>query len=226
MKSLIFDFDGLILDTETVIFQAWNEIYAPYGRPLALADWASCIGTSHHAFDVYGDLEKLARKPLDRETIRKKHQDRYQELLKGMKPRPGVLDYLSDALQRGLSLAVASSSHRDWVEGHLSRLQLNDFFQVIRTADDVKQVKPHPELYLSALEGLGESVRETIAFEDSPNGIRAARAAGLYCVAVPNSITIQLDLSHADHRLESMADLSLEGLLERVEKIRAKAESL
>jgi HAD superfamily hydrolase (TIGR01509 family) len=226
MKSLIFDFDGLILDTETVIFQAWNEIYTSYGRPLALSDWASCIGTSHHAFDVYGDLEKLAGKPLDREVTRKRHQNRYQDLLKGMKPRPGVWEYLSEARQKGLSLAVASSSHRDWVEGHLNRLQLKDFFQVIRTADDVQQVKPHPELYLSALEGLGEGAQETIAFEDSPNGIRAARAAGLYCVAVPNSITIQLDLSHADHRLESMSDLSLGELLEEVEKIRAKAESL
>lgn len=226
MKSLIFDFDGLILDTETVIFQAWNEIYVSYGRPLALSDWASCIGTSHHAFDVYGDLEKLAGTPLDREVIQKRHQDRYQELLKGMKPRPGVLDYLSEARRMGLSLAVASSSHRDWVEGHLNRLQLKGYFQVIRTADDVKQVKPHPELYLSALEGLGESAQETIAFEDSPNGIKAAQAAGLYCVAVPNSITIQLDLTHADHRLKSMDALPLGELLERVEEIRATAESL
>jgi HAD superfamily hydrolase (TIGR01509 family) len=163
---------------------------------------------------------------MDRKEIQKRHQNRYQELLKGMKPRPGVLDYLSEARRLGLSLAVASSSHRDWVEGHLNRLQLRDSFQVIRTADDVQQVKPHPELYLSALEGLGESARETIAFEDSPNGIRAAQAAGLYCVAVPNSITIQLDLTHADHRLESMADLSLGELLQRVEETRAKAESL
>jgi HAD superfamily hydrolase (TIGR01509 family) len=226
MKSLIFDFDGLILDTETVIFQAWTEIYATHGGRLALSDWASCIGTSHHAFDVYADLEKWTGMPLDRKEIQKRHQNRYQELLKGMKPRPGVLDYLSEARRLGLSLAVASSSHRDWVEGHLNRLQLRDSFQVIRTADDVQQVKPHPELYLSALEGLGESARETIAFEDSPNGIRAAQAAGLYCVAVPNSITIQLDLTHADHRLESMADLSLGELLQRVEETRAKAESL
>jgi HAD superfamily hydrolase (TIGR01509 family) len=221
MKSLIFDFDGLILDTETVIFQAWEEIYASYGGKLSLGDWASCIGTSHHAFDVYADLEKKAGKLLPREEIKNRHQSRYQELLRDMKPRKGVLDYLKESNRLGLSLAVASSSHRDWVEGHLERLQLRDYFRVIRTADDVKQVKPHPELYLSALEALGEKPDEALAFEDSPNGIRAAQAAELFCVAVPNSVTIRLDLAHADHRIESMADLPLGELLERVENVKA-----
>jgi len=223
MKSLIFDFDGLILDTETVIFQAWEEIYATYDGKLSLADWASCIGTSHHAFDVYADLENKASRSLPREEIKQRHQNRYQELLKDMTPRSGVVDYLNEARHRGLALAVASSSHRNWVESHLNRLQLRDYFQVVRTADDVKQVKPHPELYLSALKALGEKPEEALAFEDSPNGIRAAQAANLFCVAVPNSITIRLDLAHADDRLESMADLPLGELLKRVEQARAKA---
>ncbi len=221
MKALIFDFDGLILDTETVIFQAWEEIYDSYGGKLFLSDWASCIGTSHHAFDVYTDLEKKAGKPLPREEIKQRHQTRYQELLKDMKPRPGVLDYLVEARRKNLSLAVASSSHRDWVEGHLDRLRLREYFQVIRTADHVKKVKPDPELYLSALEALGARPEEGLAFEDSPNGIRAARAAGLFCVAVPNSVTIRLDLAHADERIESMSNLSLAELLDRVKKGKA-----
>ncbi len=223
MKSLIFDFDGLILDTETVIFQVWNEIYATYDRQLALSDWAFCIGTSHHAFDVYGDLEKQIGKALPREEIKKRHQTRAQELLREMKPRPGVLEYLKEAQRLNLSLAVASSSHRDWVENHLDQLHLRDYFQVVRTADDVRKVKPDPELYLSALEALGEKPGDAIAFEDSPNGIRAAQAAGLFCLAVPNSVTTRLDLTHADDRLESMADLPLANLLDRVELSRAKA---
>ncbi len=223
MKSLIFDFDGLILDTETVIFQVWNEIYADYGHQLALSDWAFCIGTSHHAFDVYGDLEKRAGRPLPREEIKKRHQARSRELLSTMKPRAGVQEYLEEAQKRGLSLAVASSSHRDWVENHLDLIQLKGYFQVIRTADDVSQVKPDPELYLSALKGLGTQAGEAIAFEDSPNGIRAAQSAGIFCMAVPNSVTIRLDLSHADDRLESMAALPLGELLNRVENSRASA---
>jgi HAD superfamily hydrolase (TIGR01509 family) len=223
MKSLIFDFDGLILDTETVGFQVWNEIYASHGQKLLLADWAFCIGTSHHAFDVYANLDKKTGKALPREEIKKQFQTRAMELITRLEPCPGVLDYLRDARRLGLSLAVASSSDRNWVEGHLDRLQLRRFFQVIRTSNDVKQVKPDPELYLSALEALGARPEEALALEDSPNGIRAAQAAGLYCVAVPNSVTIRLDLSHANERLESMEDLSLGKLLERVENARANA---
>ncbi len=217
MDLLIFDFDGLILDTETVIFQAWNEIFESYGRTLPLSEWASCIGTSHQAFDVFGYLEAQLGRPLDRKELAGRHRRRTLELLEPMPPRPGVLEYLEEARKQRIALALASSSHQKWIMGHLSRLGLAERFHSIRCADDVEQVKPHPELYQLTLEFMGVAPGRALAFEDSPNGIKAAQAAGIFCVAVPNSVTKNLPLDHADYRIESMADVPLRELLHRVE---------
>ena len=128
---------------------------------------------------------------------------------------PGVLDYLDTARQRGISLAVASSSSSSWVYGHLTRLGLLDYFSCLRTSDDVRHAKPDPELYLSALKCLDIPAHEALAFEDSPHGITAAKQAGLYCVAVPNDLTRRLETGHADLTLNSLLDMSLEQLMER-----------
>ncbi len=217
MDLLIFDFDGLILDTESAAYQNWTEIYLSHGAELPIAVWGQCIGTSHHAFNVYDYLEKQVGRPLDRAELKRIFRKREQELLTGLKPRPGVLEYLEEARKLKIALALASSSDQNWVMGHLSRLGLAEWFHSIRTADDVANVKPHPELYDLTLTFMGVSPEKAMAFEDSPNGIKAARAAGVYCVAVPNPVTRQLDLSHADDRIESMADLSLRELLHRIE---------
>lgn len=223
MDLLIFDFDGLILDTETVIFEAWNEIYKSHGADLPLLEWASCIGTSHQAFDVFGYLESKLGRPVERKELGGRHRRMIMERLEKMEPRPGVLAYLEEARKLKIALALASSSHQNWVMGHLSRLGLAEWFHSIRTADDVENVKPDPELYNLTLTFMGVAPERAIAFEDSPNGIKAAQAAGIYCVAVPNPVTRQLPLDHADFRIESMADLSLRELLHRVESSPAKA---
>lgn len=217
MDLLIFDFDGLILDTETASYQAWSEIYGSYGASLPLDQWGLCVGTSHEHFNVYRYLETRSGKNLDHRALGKRHHERVMELLLPMEPRPGVLDYLEEARKQKIALALASSSPQDWVVGHLSRLGLAELFHSIRCADDVEQVKPHPELYQLTLTFMGVPPERALAFEDSPNGIRAAKAAGIKCVAVPNSVTRQFDLGQADHRLDSMADLSLRELLHLVE---------
>ena len=114
----------------------------------------------------------------------------------------------------GLKVGLASSSTSDWVRGHLDRLGILESFDCIRCRDHVANAKPEPDLYLSVLECLGVSASEAIAIEDSPNGVLAAKRAGLRCVAIPNSITGQLDLSQADLVLDSLADVTLGGLLE------------
>ncbi len=220
MDLLIFDFDGLILDTETAAFQAWTEIYKSHGTELLLSEWAVCIGTSNHAFDVYAHLESRVGKSLDREELKHRYGKRTKELVQDLKPRPGVVEYLNEAYNQRIALALASSSHQDWVMGHLSRLDLADRFHSIRCADDVEHVKPHPELYQLTLTTMGVKPHRALAFEDSPNGVKAANAAGVFCVAVPNSVTRNLPLDHADDRLESMSDISLRDLLHRVENRR------
>jgi len=220
MDLLIFDFDGLILDTETAAFQTWTEIYKSHGTELPLSEWAVCIGTSNHAFDVYAHLESRVGRALDREELKQRYGKRTKELVRDLKPRPGVVEYLNEAYQQRIALALASSSHQDWVMDHLSRLDLADRFHSIRCADDVEHVKPHPELYQLTLTTMGVKPHRALAFEDSPNGVKAAKAAGVFCVAVPNSVTRNLPLDHADDRLESMADISLRDLLHRVETRR------
>ena len=223
MDLLIFDFDGLILDTETVSYQAWTEIFQSYGTTLPLPKWALCIGTNHEKFNVYQYLESASGKTLDHRDLERRHHERVMELLEPMDPRPGVIDYIKEAQKLRIALALASSSPQEWVVSHLSRLGLAECFHSIRCADDVEQVKPHPELYQLTLTFMGVKPHRAVAFEDSPNGIKAAKAAGIYCVAVPNSVTKHLPVDEADHRLESMADLSLRELLHKIETEKAKA---
>ena len=220
-RGLIFDFDGLILDTELPEFQSWQEIYREHGCVLPLTVWATCIGTSSDVFDPYGYLESLLGRPVDRGAVRAKHKQRYGELLQARSVLPGVREHIADAKRLGLRLGIASSSSRRWVEGHLLELGLLEQFDCIRCRDDVQRAKPDPELYLSALKGLDLRPDQAIALEDSPNGIMAAKAAGIYCVAVPNLLTAELSLDGADLVLPSLAALPLERLLLEVDKARA-----
>jgi beta-phosphoglucomutase-like phosphatase (HAD superfamily) len=123
-----------------------------------------------------------------------------------------VLEWLDDAELLGLALGVASSSPLAWVEGHLERLGIRSRFRSIVCRTHNRPPKPAPDLYLAALDDLGVAASDTIAVEDSPNGITAAKAAGLFCVAVPNPMTRPLDFSGADLLLDSLADLPLSEL--------------
>jgi HAD superfamily hydrolase (TIGR01509 family) len=213
IKALIFDFDGTILDTETPDLQAWQAVYAGYGVAFPLERWLTIVGGSPELFDPLAYLEgKLGVNPPAGEIMGKKRR-REGELLAGLRPLPGVLDLLSVACDRGLSLAVASSSGRDWVIPHLERLGLLERFACIKCADDVDRVKPAADLYLAVLGELGLQGHQAIAFEDSPNGVTAAKQAGIPCVAIPNAVTARMSLEHASMRLDSLEGLSLEDLL-------------
>jgi HAD superfamily hydrolase (TIGR01509 family) len=221
MQGLIFDFDGLIVDTELAAFQTWQEVYHEHGCVLPLSIYAQCIG-SPGAFDTHAHLESQLGRSLDRTAIKTHRRQRYVEMTQGQDVLPGVREYLDEAKQYGLKLAVASSSAREWVAGHLVRFGLDGYFDAVRCSDDAKRVKPDPELYQLALSALDLSPDQAIAFEDSPHGVTAAQRAGLVCVAVPNAVTSQLSLDHADLCLASFADLSLGQLLERVKRVKQK----
>jgi len=220
IEALIFDFDGLILDTEMPDYRAWQETYAAHGLEFPLSRWALRVGTLSSLFDPYAHLEETLGRKLDRAEVLRRQRARNLELVDQEAVRPGVRDYLDEAYRMKLRVAVASSSTQGWVVGHLSRLELADYFHSIRCREDVARVKPHPDLYEASLEILGLKPSQAIAFEDSPNGIKAAKAAGLYCVAVPNELTRQLDLDSAgaDRRIESMGDLNLRQLLHETER--------
>ena len=219
IRGIIFDFDGLIVDTEWPVYQSWVEIYDSFAAELPLDQWTAIIGTSaHEHFDPFDVLERQVGRPLDRQGLRQKRHAREMELVSAQPILPGVENYLQIAKATDLKLATASSSDRNWVTGNLARLGLLEYFDVIHTSDDVEQTKPDPALYLLALKSLDLASREAIVLEDSPNGVKAAKDAGIFTVAIPNQLTAYLDLGRADLVLKSLAELSLLDLIQAVEK--------
>jgi HAD superfamily hydrolase (TIGR01509 family) len=215
IKALLFDFDGTLVDTESVDLRSWREVFAAHGVELPVERFALRIGTLNgpNGFD---ELDALLDAPCDRDAVEVDRTRREAELLALEQLRPGVQDLLDEAMRRGLALAIVSSSSRSWVESNLRRLELHDGWRVLACADgDTTRCKPSPALYREAIEVLGVRADEAIAIEDSPNGVAAARAAGIFCVAVPNPVTRPLDLSEADLLVESFEDLSLDDLLAR-----------
>ena len=215
IRALVFDFDGLILETEEPIYQSWQELYQEYGCQLSFDDWALSIGTSEFVLDPFTELQKLVGQRLDPEALLPKRLQWELDMIYARPIQPGVEDLLAQAHQQGIKIALASSSSSKWVTGHLSRLGILPYFEQIKTSDDVAITKPAPDLYLAVVEALGVLPDEALALEDSPNGILSAKRAGLYCVAVPNALTSRLTLDLADLRLETLAGLSLSELLAR-----------
>ena len=216
INALIFDFDGLILDTEEPIYRSWAEVYAANGVPLPFEQWVKTVGSNNLEFHPQHHLEERLGRPLTQEEIDRRIARRVELVL--AKPLlPGVAELARAAKAQGMKVGVASSSSRDWVRGHLERLGILDLFDCLCSRDDVVNVKPAPDLYIAALECLGVGAGEAVAIEDSPNGITSAKRAGLRTVAVPNPITAGLDLSEADLQLRSLADVTLPELLNRLQ---------
>jgi HAD superfamily hydrolase (TIGR01509 family) len=218
IKALVFDFDGLMVDTESPAFQAWQELYREYNHELPLTRWAEVLGGSGSEWDPIAYLAELTGQKLDPDELRARRWQRKHDLSVDLPLLIGVQDMIDAAKRRRLRIAVASSSGRAWVRGHLDRLSVGQHFDAIVTADDVEHVKPDPALYLTAVRRLGVAPHEAIALEDSPNGVLAAKRAGLFAIAIPNALTGQLPLDHADLRLASLADMPLDDLLEIVQQ--------
>ena len=217
VRAFLFDFDGLILDTETASRAGWQWLYRRLGQELPAEKWALMVGTVD-GWDIWGHLEELVGEPLDRETWNRERYAHELSLLEAEQLRPGIADYLLFAEESGLKRAIVSSASRRWIDMHLERLERAYGWDAIVTADhDPLRAKPQPTLYLEALEALGVAAADAVAFEDSPNGAAAARAAGVYVVGVPNSVTADLGLDgHVDLLLESLADLPPSTLVGRL----------
>ena len=217
VRGLLFDFDGLLVDTETPSRQVWEELYSEHGHELPHDRWATLVGTIGAPFDPFLHLEELVGRSLDREALTTWRRAREDELIELEDLRPGVEGYLDTAERLGLLTGIVSSSESGWIEPILARLERSHGWDAIVAANgNTSRAKPRPTLYLEALDALGLNAAEAMAFEDSPNGVRAAKAAHLYCVAVPNPITMTLALDEADLVLDSFADLPLPELLARL----------
>ena len=215
IKALVFDFDGLIIDTETLWHDTWSEVFDSYGVKLEREAWEGSIGGAD--FDIYQLLEELSGQYIEREVVRPRARSRYRERVERNPVLPGVEDYLIAARDMELKLAVASSSGPGWAVGNLEKRGLLRYFEFVLSAGDVTNVKPDPELYATAAHHLGACPQDTLAIEDSANGLASAKSAGLYCVVVPNPMTKDMNFNSADIRLNSLSDMPLENLLKELQ---------
>ncbi|HXE79592.1 MAG TPA: HAD-IA family hydrolase [Vicinamibacterales bacterium] len=209
VQAVIFDFDGLIIDSETPLFEIWSAIYEEHGHQLTVEQWQHALGT-HGGFDPYEDLSTRLARTIDRETLAAHVRERHWTRCGSEPLLPGVLDRLEEAARLGLGAAVASSSPSAWVIPWMERHGLDRWVSVVCTRDHVARVKPAPDLFLLAAERLGVPPPSCLVFEDSPNGLRAAQAAGMRAVAVPNQLTRHLRLPVPCLVLDSLADRTLE----------------
>jgi HAD superfamily hydrolase (TIGR01509 family) len=213
LQALIFDFDGLILDTETPEVEVWQTIFREHGHELPVDEWAKTIGG--YGLSTYDAATHLAQLTgLDPAPLRTRYRRESDERIHASAILPGVLDLLTEARRRGLRLAVASSSPHDWVDSHLSRLGLADRFDKVLCSEDVAagRTKPNPDLFLLALDQLKVQKEAAVVFEDSPNGVRAAKSAGIFVVAVPNPLTVRFGVDGANLTVNSLADVTLDAL--------------
>jgi HAD superfamily hydrolase (TIGR01509 family) len=213
IKGLIFDFDGLICDTETPELKAWYELFAEYEREFPLNAYLATIGAIYNDTTPVLLLEEMVDDPIDAEKVMSDFLVIKRKLMDQEPLRPGVLDYLRGAEKSDLIIGLASSAPSEWVLHHINRLGVIDYFDCIRTADNISNPKPDPEVYIRALECMGIFPHEVIALEDSPNGVGAAVKSGVNVVAVPNSVTKVFNFDNADLIIDSLTDISLNDLV-------------
>ena len=207
IEAVLFDFDGLMIDSETPGYVSWGEIYAEHGQELSLDRWSDAVGTLD-GFDPVAHLGALTGTVLDRAELLGRREKRKDHLASLELARPGVREVMAEVDRMGIRRAIVSSGSRDWIERHLGRLDLCAGWACIASADgDPELAKPSPHLYRVALDCLRVSPARAIALEDSPNGIAAAKEAGLRCICIPNRITETMDLSAADAVMSSLTEL-------------------
>jgi HAD superfamily hydrolase (TIGR01509 family) len=202
--AIVFDFDGTIADTEWPIYVVVRDAFRAHGLDMALEEWVKKIGLADNQTLAELLEEALGAAP-DPGIVDEAHRRR-ADWNSRMRVFPGVEDVIAAATAAHVPLAIASSSPHAWVEPHLERLGLIDHFAAIRTRDHVDRGKPAPDLFLAASAALDVDPAEVVAIEDSRAGCAAARAAGMFCVVVPNRITVLDPPDDADLMLGSLVD--------------------
>lgn len=212
IRAVVFDLDGLILDSETPEYLAWKQVYARHGLEFPLASWLQNIGRNDSPFDALGPFRGATglRSP---EAILDLWRECRDALVREyLTPLPGVVPLLDGLRARGMRAGVASSSRVSRVRDLLGRLGLAERFDAVAGGDEVAFAKPAPDVYLLAAQRLGTPPEACLALEDSEHGVRAAKAAGMRCVAVPSALTRGLDFSAADLVVSSLTDLTFDAI--------------
>ena len=220
IKGIIFDFDGLIVDTETPELKAWQELFRRFDVEFSFDEYAQTIGMIYDDTSALDILESRLSTPIDKARLFKEFKKRKVELIDAQPLRSGVLDVLKSAKSIGLKIGLASSAKLEWVNRYIQKHEISQYFECVRTRENVANPKPDPELYQATLVCLGLKARQVIALEDSINGVSAARAAGVHTVAVPNSVTRIFDFSQAHLVLKHLTDIPLQEMIAFFEEQR------
>jgi HAD superfamily hydrolase (TIGR01509 family) len=214
--AVVFDFDGVILDSETPEYESHRRVYERFGVTLTVADWCDCIGV-----DVDRDLDRWSRRlrehapgAPDHEAFRAEVHQLFAELVP-REPMPGIASLIAELTEAGVACGIASNSPARWVMRAAESIGVASCMQAVVTKDDVVRGKPAPDVYLEAVRRLGATPSRSFAVEDSAPGLAAARAAGLRTIAVPHWLTLEHDLSAADVRVADARDITL-GLLQNI----------
>ena len=223
VRALLLDFDGTMLETESSSYGSWRELLAEHGYELTPETWSAAVGTLG-GVDPLALLEQHLGTSVDRDALEERARRRHHEMLAEEQLRPGIEELVDDARARGVRFAIVTSASERWVRGHLDRLGLYADLEHVFAADgDPARAKPAPVLYREAADVLGVRPAESVALEDSPNGVRAAQAAGMQVVAFPNPITAAMDLGAADAIVDDLEGLGLDGVLDLLGRRAAAA---
>jgi HAD superfamily hydrolase (TIGR01509 family) len=209
-SAVLFDFDGVLVDTEWAIYQAWKRTFGAHGQPLPLEIYTRCIGTDFATWSPKTHLEELTGQAFDWHDLDARRQEEIMAELAHEGPMHGAPELLAKLSAAGTPMAVVSSSSHKWVDGWLGKLELAGHFQTTVCRGDAPRIKPAPDLYLAAAERLAIAPANCLVIEDSLNGLKAAKAAGMAVWIVPNRVTECLDFSPADRVFRSLAECAAE----------------
>ncbi|HEY7595968.1 MAG TPA: HAD-IA family hydrolase [Actinophytocola sp.] len=206
MRALLYGFDGLLVDSEVAGLASWRALFERFGQALDTEHWMGEVAAGRPCMPV-AQLEDALGRTLDWDDLEPKRLAHRAGLIVA---RPGVREHLNRARELGLPCAIVAGAPGPWIDEQLENTGLDrDLFAAIVS----EAGKPSPDGYLKAIDALGVRAADALAFEDSPVGVAAAKAAGVRCVAVPNEVTAGLPLDAADQVLDSLADVTLDELI-------------
>lgn len=214
IKAVIFDFDGLIVDTESVWYESFHDVMQRYGVNFTIQEYKEYLGTD--GTRLFEAMCSRANHQLTVDVLLKEARKSYCGIMEDMDLREGVYEYLIDAKKMGLKIGLASGSEETAIVPYLKRYKIYDFFEVIKTKNDVKRIKPDPELYRKAIADLGITKEEVFSFEDSVHGLTAAVAAGVKCVVVPNPMIKDFHFENYAYKISSMGDMKFSDVLTKI----------
>lgn len=210
MKAVIFDMDGVIINSEPLHHKVEREIVEELGGKLSDEEVASFVGTTD--YNMWSKIKKKFNFKLSVEELIEMKKERFMKEIDEIQLVPNFIDFMLSLYKKGYLMAIASSNNRKIVDTIVNKFQLYKYMKFIISGEEVKRSKPDPEIFLTAAKKMNVTPSDCIVIEDATNGVKAAKAAGMKCIGLKNTDTGKQDLSEADLIIENFNELSLDTL--------------